>query len=431
MPPNSQAGSVSAGQQAASPLARPRFSGEDLDILKPILPALALIGVVLAFANGLMASAGKSPQFSFALSSCFVLFLATRPGGWQLTTVLALGIGLWVAYTAAYGIDPYFGWVPISSAGFLGIASLLMLGYMAVHRRKPWELIVAAFFPGVSIMVGFVLPMTNRWSQLAFDAHLLAADGVIGCQPSFILGRLLTNRPLLWNATATWYYALPLAVGLLCAAHLRTHRGEVRRLLWMFTSMSLVGFFLYAVCPATGPAYAFHGRFPDSVPNLTGPALAGLPVPGAPRNAMPSLHFSTALLVFWNTRVFRLARRLPAALFLAGTAFAILALGEHYLSDIVVAMPFSLFFQAAFWRGNAGDGMWKQLGMSCGAGLCAAWLLILRLSVQSLIARPVATSLAFAATVGVSIWIATKLEMCSPEVHDSEAVADRCATDSR
>jgi hypothetical protein len=59
---------------------------------------------------------------------------------------------------------------------------------------------------------------------------------------------------------------------------------------------------------------------------------------------------STALLVFWNTRLLRRAARTTAALFLAGTGFAILALGEHYFIDIVAAFPFSLLFQAVFSR---------------------------------------------------------------------------------
>lgn len=380
-----------------------------LHAFKPLLLGLAAVAVALALLNGLMASLGDSPQFSFTLAGSFALYLATRPARRELIVTVGLGLALRLAYGATYGIKPYFGSPVISIAGFVGVASLLMLAYTAVRRRRLAEFETAAYFPFVSIVVGFILPVTNRLSPATFDTHLLAADSATGFQPSFLLGRLIGGRPVLWSLTSTVYYALPFAVALLCAAQFGKRPGEVRRLLWLFGFMSAVGFCLYAVCPATGPVYAFREWFPFRTPDVAHLSLAALSVPGAARNAIPSLHFSTALLVFWNTRVLRRAARIAAGLFLAGTAFAILALGEHYLTDIVVAVPFSLMFQAAFSSATPADSTWRYGAMWSSAGLVALWLLILRFGVQPLTARPAVTCVAFATTVGFSIWMWAEL----------------------
>jgi hypothetical protein len=398
-------------KQMTQPIRMPKQAGGNraLDAAKPVLLVLALLAVALAFLNGLAASFGDSPQFSFTLAGSFALFLATRPARRQVVATLVLGLALRLVYGASLGIKPYFGSVLIGFAGFLGIASLIVLAFAAVRNRRFSEFGTAAFFPFVSIVVGFILPVTNRLSPVTFDAHLLAADGVFGFQPSFVLGRTIGGHPLLWGLTSTVYYALPFAVAVLCAVQLGGHPGEVRRLLWLFGFMSAVGFCLYAVCPAAGPIYAFREWFPLRTPGLPGFSLAPLSVPGAPRNAIPSLHFSTALLVYWNTSHLRRAGRIAAGLFLAGTAFAILALGEHYVTDIVVAFPFSLMFQAAFANTGTGNATWKYGAMGGSAGLVAAWLLALRIWIQPLVAWPAATCVVAMATVGFSIWARREL----------------------
>jgi hypothetical protein len=131
--------------------------------------------------------------------------------------------------------------------------------------------------------------------------------------------------------------------------------------------------------------------------------LTPLRVPMAPRNAMPSLHFSAALLVYWNTLGMRRASRIAAGLFLAGTAFATLALGEHYLIDLIVAFPFSLMFQAVFTDAGHGNSALKRRTALGGAGLLTGWLIALRFWVRPLVAWPVALLVACILTLGSSI----------------------------
>jgi predicted anti-sigma-YlaC factor YlaD len=379
---------------------RDRHDSRPVRVAKLALFALALTAVGVALLNGLIASIGESPQFCFTLAGSFAIHLAIGLSRRELAVTVSLGVALRVAYGATYGIKPYFGSEWIVLGAFLGVASLAVL---AVARRKRTAGFgAAAFFPLVSILVGFVLPVTNRLSPLTFDTHLLAADGALGLQPSFLAGRLIAGRPALRDLTSTVYHALPLAVALLCAAQIRRRPEEVRRLFWLLGSTCVAGFCLYSVCPATGPAYAFPESYPfgSPTPHEASPRL--LPVPGAPRNAIPSLHFSTALLIFWNARRLRRSARMAAALFLAATTFAILALGEHYLVDAVAALPFSLFFHAAF-CGTPAPSPWRYRAMAAGAASVVLWLAILRFGPHYLAAWPIAISAAFVATAAFTI----------------------------
>lgn len=277
-----------------------------------------------------------------------------------------------------------------------------MLAYSALRAKRFSAFGTAAFFPFVSILVGYILAIGNRLSPLTCDTHLLAADGTLGFQPSFVLGSMIAGRPRLWDLVSTVYYALPFPVALLCAERMARKPFAAGRLLWLFGSMSVVGFAIYAICPGTGPVYAFREWFPSQAPHLSYAALGTwLAVPGAPRNAMPSLHFGTALLVYWSTSHLRIASRIAAALFLAGTAFAVLALGEHYLIDLIVAIPFALVFQAIF--GSSGAGRQRSVA-ALGAALTLAWLLMLRFGIHSLVAWPALVWMAIAVTLGFSIW---------------------------
>jgi membrane-associated phospholipid phosphatase len=93
-----------------------------------------------------------------------------------------------------------------------------------------------------------------------------------------------------------------------------------------------VGPLFYLLVPACGPIYATH----DVGYNLV--LLHGYP------NCFPSLHVATALLFV----PFRPKGGLAVAvLFAAATAFTTLATGQHYVIDIVFAVPFAGFAWAA------------------------------------------------------------------------------------
>src|SRR5208283_3383923 len=78
-----------------------------------------------------------------------------------------------------------------------------------------------------------------------------------------------------------------------------------------------------------------------------------------------------------------------AGLFLGATIFSTLALGEHYLVDLVVALPFTLVFQAA-WTVSIPFAQSVRRGpLIVGAMLTLAWFLFLRYGLRLFLISPV------------------------------------------
>jgi len=71
-----------------------------------------------------------------------------------------------------------------------------------------------------------------------------------------------------------------------------------------------------------------------------------------------------------------------AMLFLLLTAFATLALGEHYLADLVVAFPFALAFQAAWTTAVPWSSRERSIPLLVGASLTVIWIGLLRYAVR-------------------------------------------------
>jgi hypothetical protein len=139
----------------------------------------------------------------------------------------------------------------------------------------------------------------------------------------------------------------------------------------LYLGIGIVGYLLYFIVPACGPSYAFGKAFPYSLPPVDAARLTNSVFQSAP-NAMPSLHFANALVLYWNSRPWR---RLHLAMlaFLILTGIATLGTGEHYLTDLVVAVPFATAMQAFFSRSSAR----RAIAISCSVLVCSWFVLIL------------------------------------------------------
>jgi hypothetical protein len=303
-----------------------------------------------------------NPTFCFTLLGTFVIFLWSRPARSAWLAVFILAVGLRAACARLMGsLGGYYGVWWISWGAFLGIASLMVLAAQTAlsrdrlrnsERRSHRKTFYAgAVFPLCSLLIGYTVPLMIWLRQRTYDAFLLAFDGSLGFQPSFVLGRFLPAGSKLWSLTAIAYYVLPLVVCILYASHLASERAGDRQpvpILALFLSLILVGFLQYGIYPAVGPRPAFGDLYPWNPPSLARIAIQPMTVPDAPRNCMPSLHMAGALAIWWNSRFWPQWARLLTFFFVCVTIFSTLALGEHYLVDLVVAVPFTLIFQAAW-----------------------------------------------------------------------------------
>ena len=136
------------------------------------------------------------------------------------------------------------------------------------------------------------------------------------------------------------YLFLPLVMAAIIAIEERQAAPVERPVLRSILLAALVGYALYNIYPVVGPSPLFGDRFPYGSPSLPSAVrLIDVAAIAEPRNCMPSLHVGWALIIYWHARPLGPLARGGCALWLALTIFATLAMGQHYLVDLVVASP--------------------------------------------------------------------------------------------
>ena len=198
-----------------------------------------------------------------------------------------------------------------------------------------------------------------------FDRYLYGIDAALGV-PAAAVARALGPAPLLQIV----YYSLVPVMIVWYAIH-RRRQGSV--LLLAYAGELVMGPNCYALLPACGPAYAW-GR---AWLHPTDVSLVPIHI-NAPPNAFPSLHFATALLLVMFAE--GKSRRILALLYAGATALATLTTGEHYVIDLVAAVPFACAARSLA-RAN-----FKLAGLNIAAVL--AWLFAIRFATPVMTAHP-------------------------------------------
>jgi hypothetical protein len=310
-------------------------------ILFVILLAVIILIIELPQAgNGIH----KPSVLTMALAGIFFLRLATKPGRSDLC-IDALTAGLILLVSLPHCHNILEGLLSIAAA--LGIAGFIGLGVRSKEVIRcdggDHPFAAAVLLCAFSIAVGFFFQVTVVLAPKTFDTYLYAFDNSLGFQSSFLIGRLFMSHPLLQSSSLMAYHLLPTVIAGLYALQYANPKLSSSSIMIEFSVTAAVGWILYLVYPAAGPIHAFHGTYPDSPPMLSGINIDFQTLLGnSPRNCMPSLHAAWALLIFWNSRPFSFLIRLLAVAFLFFTLLATLGLGEHYLIDLVVALPFAL-----------------------------------------------------------------------------------------
>ncbi len=229
-----------------------------------------------------------------------------------------------IAQVVAVSI-PLFGlaeWlrVPALSAALLmlGCGGVIILAYYAASGNQVAEqnFQIAVLLPLFVVLTNTVNDKIAHLTPHLFDAALLRAD----CGISAAIRHWTLARPLRLAITNVLYGALPLAASGVIAYTTGRDRSQLLRAL-CFAALLAVP--CYLLLPAVGPAYI------------------GQPL--APRNCMPSLHVTWAALLWLNAQPVWLRR--AAFCFMLITAFTTLATGEHYVLDLVAAVPFTWIVQ--------------------------------------------------------------------------------------
>lgn len=349
-------------------------------VARPLLMLLAIVLFVImtdisGFAYDL--SGWLIRNLVFANFIAFSFTLALRPSARDLIAMS----GAVLAVLIAHALGVLVGRAPPIALGSAWLAAILP---PALRRRDcgavrlRFVMVTALLLP-VASTLALIGQQLTTWHAKTFDVPAYLADASYGFSASAVLGRIVWAHPPIHKLLGVVYGWLPAAVSTCYVLKVRAGQRDAAVLLWAALAGGAAAFFLYHAYPAAGPAYAFGSAFPAALPDPASlaPLPAGLAVPGAARNCMPSVHLAWALLAVIEARRLHPACRAAFALFAGLTAVATLALGEHYLIDLVVAVPFTVAVRAVCGREGFWLAGWQGTALAGGL-LTASWLVFLR-----------------------------------------------------
>lgn len=329
---------------------------------------------------------GEAGYIAFALTGGFLVHLTTvRPGAREAAATAGCGAAFGAIYVLLHGpFGNFIGHSIAVTGAFLGMGSILVLTVKCVwaspHQRpvRSLQLWDASLIPLLCAVSMIAVGLAIGWTPSTYDHTLYLFDAKFGGPPSWVIGNLFRAHPLLRTITGYAYNTLPLGMAACVVIEWRDRTRGVRGpvdLRSIAIALGVTGFFLYQVCPAAGPVYLFAKQFPVQVPSLAGIAPGPAWLLPVPRNGMPSLHVGWMLLLFWNLRRRGWWIGSAAAVYLALTALATLGLGEHYLADLIVAVPLAAAIQAGCTRIQTPA---RWIALSAAAILTLGWIVGLR-----------------------------------------------------
>lgn len=174
------------------------------------------------------------------------------------------------------------------------------------------------------------------------DALLFNSEKLFGLKLPFVIGGFLHEHDFIRLAVSAIYSSSPVMIILtMLLQHASEKKLRVDILLAFI--LSGIGSLFYIVVPGVGLAVGLGKNWFEMADSSQAiPLLTQSFPPNFPRNCVPSLHTTTALLFFFASMDFGKILRSVYAVLALGTIIGCLGLGEHYLVDIVMAFPFSI-----------------------------------------------------------------------------------------
>jgi hypothetical protein len=371
-------------------------------LVPAVLAVTVLCGQLYLAAGRNFATILETPFLPYCLIGAFAIHFWTRPGAVERWCTLALAIAGTVWF-AAFSKRFQLNWpCSIACGSFLGLASMTVLAAQtvrlrgAVQKEKLDTLIAGSVFGYAALFIAFILNLTTRLHPQTYDLYLYTADAGFRLPLCAWITKLVGDSPMLLQSCSLVYESLPLAVSLLYAYQRSGKRQLPVNVLPAFLGGGAAAYVLYNILPATGPRYVFGRTLPSNVP-----ALHLVSVGDAARNAVPSMHLACALLILWACRPLGKWVRAVAALYLALTILATIGFGEHYVVDLIAAVPYALALAAVCatngWRNN-----WRAI--ASGAGVTLAWIVALRFG-TFLFQSAAFTWLASTGTIGMCLFL--------------------------
>ena len=392
--------------------ANPRFDGPF--VVKAGLTAV-LIGLILALSQSwhFYYESMANAFLSLALGSALIVLGVLRRSWFDLLWVAPGALLLALLDYRVMGYKPFF----MAGFAFAGMSALALLGAHAIWSRgEERKLLLYGFVPAVLFVASewsasTLLDITEKLHPKTFDVFLYSFDSSLRVQISFLTGQFLWKFLWVRAAALAIYIALPLPLALVYASQLRRHKEKALTVMLAFLATGPIGVFFYNVLPACGPVHLFGAAFP-MYPLSTAQAMSLNIVPvliAGARNAIPSLHMTWVLLVWWNSKGLARWVQTIAAVFVGFTVLATLGTGEHYFIDLVVAFPFSLMVQAlCSYTMPLREGE-RRTAFLFGTLVTLVWLALLSFAIKMFWISPLVPWLMVVTTVASSVYFWQRL----------------------
>ena len=292
-----------------------------------------------------------SPYQSFPhFTAIAVLTLLATVRRFEIVPVLLLGTvleAMHVALLLAQGRNVMDSWTTFGLAFWYASVAVGLWHVARSSRARRWHevdrVLLRVAFPLAFTHALYGLWLTVQVIPATFDNVLYAFDGLLGPPVATFLAGLCRHNQA-WSIVAMIvYHGLWLMMTLVLFAQCRTDQRQALGLMSRYILLGFVGWMLYFAVPGSETAGAFWNAYGDQLPLPSEVSLGRFVVDsGQPRNAMPSLHMSWALLLAMETRRMGRPWSYIGTTFAFATALATLGVGGHYLIDLVVAVPFTV-----------------------------------------------------------------------------------------
>ena len=316
-----------------------------------------------------------------------------------------------------------FGWVQGPGVDFdaitllsngMGLPALVASVWRAIKPRQDTNQQLEASFRWLLIMLLLfilvpraALDVTVSLHPHTYDLYALKFDAAAGWHVTPSLIDAVHAVPGMDAILRMAYGLTPLGFFALALMQLRGKPAHVPHALLLWVGLTMCALCAYHVFPITGPKYVFGEsqflaklRLPDALPlDLT----AGLGP--NPRNGMPSMHFGWVFgaLVVWLLSPTKLWSRLVLFAMTACVAAATLYMGEHYVVDLIVAVPFVLGAIALTTTGVPFSVRERWQTVLLGFGTWLAWVLLMRTQINFFIPNAWACWVMLALTAAVAL----------------------------
>lgn len=291
--------------------------------------------------------------------------------------------------------------------------------------RLRWLVALALLF---TLIPQAALSLTWTLHPHTYDLFALHFDRSAGLNVAPALISAIHDLPGLRQLVSIAYGLTPLGFLAVALLHLRGKPEHVASALLTWVVLSTSSLLAYHAFPISGPVYLFGADgFAKALLSTSAQPLDFAAMPAVPRNGMPSMHFGWLLAasILWWRSATRARSRLIILSLNGLTALATLTTGEHYVIDLIVAVPFVLGAIALSSTGVSWAGSKRAAIVWAGFGAWLAWIVLLRTQISRFMDSPGLCWLLILATVVVVVqqarWMAGLRAAAAPQAMQSSS----------